>query len=95
MFVAQGTPTLSRLSLHANNIADVGATAMALFLRKNTTLTSLDLHANQVSDDGGVAMAEALMENEDHRLVKLDLRVRNTGPVGFRFCCSLSLSIAA
>ena len=59
-----------------------GVTELAAALGVNGSLTALDLSYNKLKDEGVSAVSEAIQSNKETKLVSLNFRNNDIGPVG-------------
>jgi len=78
--------TLTNLDLQANNIGDVGASALAHAVLHNSALLTLGLRGCQIADLGASALATALGSNST--LTSIDLYANSVGDKGVSELCS-------
>ncbi len=72
--------TITALTLHGNQIGNVGASKLAEALLINKTLTALNICQNNIGDEGAINLAKALFLNKS--LVRLFLHRNQIGSVG-------------
>lgn len=72
--------TITALTLHGNQIGNIGASKLADALLINKTLTALNFCQNNIGDEGAIKFAESLLHNKS--LVELYLHHNQIGPVG-------------
>ena len=69
-------------SLSYNHLGAAGAAALAPALAANGSLTELSIYGNHVGDEGVCAICEAIQSNKETKLVSLNFRNNDIGPVG-------------